>query len=1243
MDDAEPDCDPPPPPHPLDGTLSGTQLVEAPILFFLYFHKALLFELSELRRTISEALDRISSGSSGGELIAEIRRRFEFLNVAYKYHCAAEDEVVFSALDAQVEHVACTYILEHESIDNLFESIANCLSGLIEDAENVLNSLEELLSCVRTIETVISQHMLKEEKQVFPLLIQSCSCKQQTSLVWQFLCSVPMMDLEALLAWLTSFVSPEEQTVIMHCIKEAVPKEEELLQEVLVSWLKKKHQPLCSSLRSETVKEAKCPNCTIKSNDMLKACSSSWNAESSQATIRHGPIDGLHIWHSAISKDMKENLDKLYEMKSSNDFSLLCSVTVELRFYLDITVYYSNALQKVFQPAIDEFCTSCSLISSERFKMGVEFEGLQRLLHLKNNDKMALSTFVEKLCVELEMVLIDLSKNMAYIENEVFPIINQNCNTELQQWLLYRSLLALPLGLLKSMITWFSAHLPEVEANAILNSINQGTILSDNKPFQSLLSDWIRIGYSGKISVDKFRTDLEKLFLSGNSFLKDKIKEDYAFSSPSKTETSIVISKGLCDSSSSNCCAKIKDGITYSSDIYFHVHFPRKSNHLSPFQNSLGAPTSKCNVESRPVDHIIFFHKALKKDLEFLISVSSKLALNSELLVDFQSRFQLIRSLYQVHCDSEDEIAFPALEAKGEAPNISGSYTMDHKLEFEHFNKISLVIDQLSRMQISVHGIDSLDERMIKYRGLCMILNDMSISMHKLLTDHIYREELEIWSLFRECFPIGEQEKIVGNMLGRINAEKLQEMILWLMASLTEEEQHAIMSLWRKATKNTMFDEWLGEWWGVKKINDTDKTDEDSIADPLKVEQELNIFSSSSAAHLSIEDFSDQGYISQKESSFGDDALSVGEGNNCDETNKSLNKDCIDFAGDIDKKIYKEKVKLTSQDVKFVPEQSKEISPQEQPSIKSQGELEAAIRQISRNSALDPKKKSYIIQNLLMSRWVATQKKSLSNIIASSNTEEEVPGQYPSYRDPENLVFGCEHYKRNCKLLASCCNRLYACRRCHDDEADHTMDMKTTLLMMCMKCLIIQPVGPTCSTFSCNNFSMARYFCRICKLFDDLRDIYHCPFCNLCRVGKGLGKDFFHCMNCNACMWRSLSEVHICREKCFEDNCPICHEYLFTSTATVKALRCGHLMHSECFKNYTCNHYTCPICSKSLGDMQVYFGMIDALLAEAKIPDEYSEQTQAILCNDCEKKGTTQFQWFYHKCPYCGSYNTRLL
>ena len=79
------------------------------------------------------------------------------------------------------------------------------------------------------------------------------------------------------------------------------------------------------------------------------------------------------------------------------------------------------------------------------------------------------------------------------------------------------------------------------------------------------------------------------------------------------------------------------------------------------------------------------------------------------------------------------------------------------------------------------------------------------------------------------------------------------------------------------------------------------------------------------------------------------------------------------------------------------------------------------------------------------------------------------------------------------------------------------------------------------------------------------RTINHCPFCNLCRVGRGLGVDYFHCMSCNCCLSLRLLK-HECKEKCLETSCPVCNEFLFTSTTTVRALSCGHYIHSTCFE-----------------------------------------------------------------------------
>ena len=89
--------------------------------------------------------------------------------------------------------------------------------------------------------------------------------------------------------------------------------------------------------------------------------------------------------------------------------------------------------------------------------------------------------------------------------------------------------------------------------------------------------------------------------------------------------------------------------------------------------------------------------------------------------------------------------------------------------------------------------------------------------------------------------------------------------------------------------------------------------------------------------------------------------------------------------------------------------------------------------------------------------------------------------------------------------------------------------------------------------------------------------MYHCPFCNLCRVGRGLGIDYFHCMTCNCCLGIKLVN-HKCLEKGLETNCPICCDFLFTSSATVRALPCGHYMHSACFQVSYLSYLHISIC-----------------------------------------------------------------
>jgi hypothetical protein len=254
------------------------------------------------------------------------------------------------------------------------------------------------------------------------------------------------------------------------------------------------------------------------------------------------------------------------------------------------------------------------------------------------------------------------------------------------------------------------------------------------------------------------------------------------------------------------------------------------------------------------------------------------------------------------------------------------------------------------------------------------------------------------------------------------------------------------------------------------------------------------------------------------------------------------------------------------------------------------------------------------------------------------------PGAEGEETSPELLepVLGCAHYKRNVKLQCSDCERWYTCRICHDDAEDHTLPRRETRHMLCMLCSTPQPVAQTCRMCSQD---AAFYYCAVCKLWnnDPQKSVYHCDDCGICRLGEGLGKDFFHCKKCVACMSIQVEESHRCIEDSTKCDCPICGEYMFTSSNSVVFMRCGHSIHETCFKDWCHNSYKCPICSRSIANMEAQFRALDRQIEAQPMPEEYADTKAFVYCNDCASKSTTNYHWLGLKCDLCDSYNTTQL
>ncbi|KAH9327072.1 hypothetical protein KI387_007250, partial [Taxus chinensis] len=1191
-----------------------------------------------------------------------------------------EHEVIFPALDIRVKNIALTYSLEHIGENDLFDHVFGVINSAMEhDNNGSLELCRELVCCTEAIQISLCQHMSKEEEQVFPLLTQHFSFREQASLVWQFMCNIPVNLIEEFLPWLVSSLSMDEKKCMIEYLRKIVP-EDKLLQEVVCIWM---HEKILQVDLKDSIlfkaKQTMCleePQCIkggvaakkpiIHGSNLFK-CSKKMSKRPSvimqDLTNNHAsnflkcPIDEIIHWHKAIKSELNEIMEEAHKMHHSGDLSNMPVFIDRLQFVADVCIFHSAAEDNILCPAIDQKVLRCvSFIDDHTCKKAQmhNFQSLIESIHIAGGNSNT-SESSSRFCAQADLIMETIQQHFHDEEFELLPLAREHCSIQEQRIILYESLRVMPLKLLERVLPWLVATLTEQETNEMLQNMHQAAPIAD-MALVSLFSGWackgiIKTGFKSGRSIcissnsandccaEKKKVNVLDMNSNYNVCTRESQSQGHCehastevHARPSKRPhsckehpsctsdqcPSIILVRYSRNPSLSQpygvpALGEIRNNLrtvaqstrSNSSSLGFNLAASTSiSSSLFGLAADIGAP------EPKPIDHIFQFHKALHKDLKYLDVESARISnCDKTFLRQFLGRFRLLWGLYRAHSNAEDEIVFPALEAKEALHNVSHSYTIDHKHEEKLFEDISIVLFELSELHencIGNHlsiasdaGTPPPGDKILKYEVLSAKLQGMCKSLRIALDLHVSREELELWPLFDTHFSVDEQDKIVGQIIGSTGAELLQTMLPWVTAALTQEEQNWMLDILRNASRNTMFDEWLSEWWKGSPISayQSPSALEDQNVPPSGTEESLQMVADylsqidhdtsnlneeiSGKLNCSTEtDSSEENHFAFKHTS-KDGGLKSCNGMSIQKTKTSeytvspSRKDELhilemDVVQDIQKQ-----VEQSSQ--KFKPGW-KEIFRM------NQEELESAIRKVSRDTSLDPRKKAYLIQNLMTSRWIATQQQLPQTEACLFGNGEEIPGQCPSYRDEEQSCFGCKHYKRNCKLLAACCGRLFSCRLCHDEDSNHLMDRKATKDMMCMKCLRIQAVAPTCATPSCEGLSMARYFCSICKFFDDQRNIYHCPFCNLCRVGKGLGIDYFHCMNCNGCMSKAVTG-HKCREKGFEANCPICNDFIFTSSDPVKALRCGHLMHSTCFRAYTCRHYTCPICSKSLGDM----------------------------------------------------------
>jgi len=629
-------------------------------------------------------------------------------------------------------------------------------------------------------------------------------------------------------------------------------------------------------------------------------------------------------------------------------------------------------------------------------------------------------------------------------------------------------------------------------------------------------------------------------------------------------------------------------------------------------------------------------------------------------------RFKVIWSVFRAHSTAEDEFIWPALQSKtgrhlgspkynpAECKQASRSkalrpsvieqdeYAEDHADEERMFKSMD---ELLVKLRARLIDNTSSSGRMAKkkedgfHEMACEILK-LTSSLMEHLMEHLEKEETQCMPLVVKLLNKEEINDLVGQIMGKRSSETIAEIMRLAIENLEVTEREEMLTYMKQAMVGTFFEKWLAmSGWSIF---------------------------SKEATRLAKEDCQDEG---------GDTSTAI----------KHVIEDSTEDAEEpVSKKARVSGIEL--------------VNP-----IKSQEELEQLIRAIATNPNLSPVQKNTTIQGLRDSVWKSNQKVDTSvhtllssdSIISTSSRSqrESLPSAYykkdhngkvrliwsreeaqvkepeiskyvpkftasellPTYHNGvDGTVLGCPHYTRSCKVRHPSSGRLYTCRLCCEQERENPLKEQDSYLdryavteVCCMRCGALQPASKCCLNPKCElqGAPFGKYYCKICNLYDDKpnKNIFHCPFCNVCKIGKGLGIDYRHCMRCNACVLLK-DDAHRCIPQRLQSSCPICHESMYQSTEPLRGLKCGHAMHLSCFSMYMRGGaYTCPLCKKSVEDMKEYFSMLDAAVRMQPMPAVYQSTVSNIYCQDCNKTSQVPYHFVGCKCHHCGSYNTREL
>ena len=520
-------------------------------------------------------------------------------------------------------------------------------------------------------------------------------------------------------------------------------------------------------------------------------------------------------------------------------------------------------------------------------------------------------------------------------------------------------------------------------------------------------------------------------------------------------------------------------------------------------------------------------------------------------------RFKVIWSVFRAHSSAEDEFIWPALQSKtqgringshkyksGEAWDPSSAteskmiekeeYEEDHADEERMFSEMDRLLSEF-REHLIEEGQKGELSAVTAMDGMKRAISDHTEALSQHLMVHLEKEETECMPLVKKHLSKSEIRDLVGQIMGKRSANTIAQIMTMAVQSLEEADRLEMVKYMKQAMSGTFFDRWLlmSGWMSSKgEGGTTDESEEDkkragapeeqASADTndskrIKTEDTAVPVEATTAAHIPIIQPETGVVTSQSELEKFIRAIATNPALTSQQKNTTIQglRDSVWKSNQRQQALAAQAPTVVNAAVHM---------PMTFPGT---GETAAAgiasLASTSRTRRATPPS-MYFQKNAHGKVELVWSSESPSGVTDGSIPLFSATELAPSYHDgAAGSVLGCPHYARACKLRHPKSGRLYTCRVCCEQERelpmkdkDEPLDRYAVSEVMCMKCHALQPAEDRCINPDCESRAkpFAKYFCRICHLYDDESDknIFHCPYCNCCRLGRGLGIDFRHCM-----------------------------------------------------------------------------------------------------------------------------------